>query len=152
MFLFTLSGCYSGGTEKYTIAVDMSTEQKEGRFQPENGDYITLAGNFNDWNRNKLILKNDDNNLIYSTAIDRLLLTDDFNSDTLQFKFIHHSGDGREVANQGWEVIKHIYESSLELPLTINEIDYDVMINRNEIAAGGKKEIIPVSGRIFKIN
>ena len=125
-FLLNLSGCYSGVAEKYIVAVDMSAEYKEGRFQPQSGDYVTLAGNFNNWNKDKLILKPESGSRIYTAAIDRLLLTDDFNSDTLRFKFIHHSGDGRQIANQGWEVIENrtlpvveLYEN--EILFTFNE-------------------------------
>lgn len=92
------------------IKVDMSKERDAGRFLPDKGDKISIAGNFNNWKRDTLFLEDLDEDWIYVVPLIHVvkqLHARNPLSDSLSFKFIQSAGDNRELANQGWETISN---------------------------------------------
>ena len=94
-----LSSCTKTKNE-YVIRVDMRKEHDAGRFNPEQGDKICIAGPWNEWNKEHDSLTNSNGTWIYTIAADRFIKN---NHDTVEFKLILRPGVGREVINQGWE-------------------------------------------------
>jgi hypothetical protein len=95
----------AGQQNHYVLQVDMSKEHDAGRFKPEQGDKLFVAGNFNGWKKYEVMLSDLKGNWIYSANIDDYLERKGAPSDTLGFNFLIQSGPGREVLNQGWETI-----------------------------------------------
>jgi len=81
-----------------TFKVDMSFEHDNGYFKPEDGDKISIAGNFNNWKADSLFLSDENQDYIFEINLQNL-------PDTLEFKIKQQSGDGRPLANSGWEGI-----------------------------------------------
>jgi hypothetical protein len=102
-----LAACSKTSNEaKYIIRVDMSKEHDAGRFKSEVGDKISIAGNFNGWKEDSLFLSDAKGNWIFNIDLGKSLKNLSGKSptdDTLEFKFVVHAGDGREVDHQGWE-------------------------------------------------
>jgi hypothetical protein len=101
-----LVSCTAKQGGKYQIRVDMSKEHDAGRFKPEQGDIVGVAGNFNGWNREDIMLKDQKGDWIFSGPIDNYIKkwrTGGRPDDTLEFKFIIHPGGERKIANYGWE-------------------------------------------------
>jgi hypothetical protein len=81
----------------------MSKEHDNGYFQPEKGDRIGLAGNFNNWRADTLFLTDENGDWIFSIPVADVANKED----TLQFKFKIQSGEKRIAANSGWEGISN---------------------------------------------
>lgn len=114
VFIVALASLLIGGCksqqDKFLVRLDMSAERDAGRFLPDKGDRVSIAGNFNEWVRDSLTLVDRDGDWIYTLPLDVLLTTSDSlfaPGDTLLFKFIHSPGDEREIANEGWETIEN---------------------------------------------
>lgn len=115
MFMISCTGKESG---KYQIRIDMSKEHDAGRFKPEQGDRVGVAGNFNGWNREDIILKDQKGDWVFSAAIDDYVKkwqAGGMPDDTLEFKCIVHPGGERKVANYGWEDIPNRRISASEI-------------------------------------
>lgn len=107
------------------IQVAMSKEHDAGFFKPENGDRISIAGEFNNWKPDSIFLEDENGDWIFTKS----LPTEIISKDTLVFKFKCSSGDNRLIANSGWEGIPYrsvsLSEIIKEQPVFIfNEI-YD---------------------------
>jgi hypothetical protein len=109
--LFFLSSCSKNETpQKYLVRVDMSKEHDAGRFKPEEGDKLSIVCNFNAWKENDLFLKDEKGDWMYSLNLDdffaakRGFFTAE---DTLEFRFVVHPGNNRQVENKGWEDVKN---------------------------------------------
>ncbi len=91
------------------IRVDMSREHDAGRFQPEKGDRLGIAGNFNDWNvrSDDYDLQDPEGDWIYTIPIQKLTAnaSEGTQPDTLEFKFVIHAAGGRYIPNNGWETL-----------------------------------------------
>lgn len=94
-----LAACVEGWRGDVTIRLDLTAEQDAGRFNPEVGDRVSIAGNFNEWKPDDVFLNRASDSWEYAIGIDVSGL------DTLEYKFIIHSGDGRDLPNSGWENI-----------------------------------------------
>lgn len=109
--LFGGSGCSKHQNEgTYIIRVDMSKEHDAGRFKPELGDKISLAGNYDGWKKDGLFLTDQKGDWIFTADIESSLKNKKGHltpNDTLEFKFVLHPGKNREAANQGWETIRN---------------------------------------------
>lgn len=99
LFAAMLSSCMDSGRGEVTIRLDLTAEQDAGRFNPEAGDRVSIAGNFNEWKSGEVFLNKASDAWEYTIGIDVSGL------DTLEYKFIIHSGDGRDLPNSGWENI-----------------------------------------------
>jgi hypothetical protein len=127
-----LISCTAREEGKYQIRVDMSKEHDAGRFKPEQGDNVGIAGNFNGWNREDIILKDQKGDWIFLGAIDNYVKkwqAGGHPDDTLEFKFIIHPGSERKVANYGWEDVpnRRISASDIEKrkPILVFSEPYD---------------------------
>lgn len=99
LFAAVLSSCMDGWRGDVTFRLDLTAEQDAGRFKPEAGDRVSIAGNFNDWKPDDVFLNKASDSWEYSVGINVNGL------DTLEYKFVIHSGDGRNLPNSGWENI-----------------------------------------------
>lgn len=99
LFAAMLSSCMDDGRGEVTIRLDLTAEQDAGRFKPEAGDRVSIAGNFNEWKPDGVFLNKASDSWEYSVGINVSGL------DTLEYKFVIHSGDGRDLPNTGWENI-----------------------------------------------
>jgi hypothetical protein len=99
IFILILISC----NENHFIRIDMSKEHDNGYFQPEKGDRIGLAGNFNNWRADTLFLTDENGDWIFSIPVADVANKED----TLQFKFKIQSGEKRIAANSGWEGISN---------------------------------------------
>lgn len=109
LFVAILSSCMGGGRGQVTIRLDLTAEQDAGRFKPEAGDRVSIAGNFNEWKPDDVFLNKASDSWEYSVGINVGGL------DTLEYKFVIHSGDGRDLPNTGWENITNRRLSRLDL-------------------------------------
>ncbi len=109
LFAAMLSSCMDGGRGEVTLRLDLTAEQDAGRFKPEAGDRVSIAGNFNEWKPDDVFLNKASDSWEYSVGINVSGL------DTLEYKFVIHSGDGRDLPNTGWENITNRRLSWLDL-------------------------------------
>lgn len=99
----------------------MSAEHDAGRFQPENGDHISIAGNFNEWNADpgSLDLQDPEGDWVYTIPLSKIRASepDSTPPDTLEFKFVIRTANNRYVPNNGWETLpnRKIALSDLEV-------------------------------------
>jgi len=107
--IFIFASCNKTIDKKYLVRIDMSKEHDGGRFKPELGDKINLAGSFNEWNMDTLSLSDQRGDWIFSAYVDDFLKEQKGNSskDTLEFSFVVRLGSGRETARPGWETVKN---------------------------------------------
>ena len=92
------------------IRLDMTAEQGAGRFLAGAGDRVSIAGDFSGWRADTLFLSDEDGDGIYTLPLSAAVAPGDEDAlppDTLTFKFVHHAGDGRQVANRGWESLEN---------------------------------------------
>lgn len=102
--------CVKSPSNAIYIKLDMSKEHDAGRFKPETGDKISITGNFNNWNPDSIFLLDKNGDWVYTVELQQ-----DISPDTLIFKFIQKAGDGRALANQGWESISNRKHSVYQL-------------------------------------
>lgn len=94
------------GNKHIIIRVDMSKEHDSGIFKPGDGDKVFVAGNFDGWKKNGILLSNVKGNWLYSADIyDYLKKEKELSLDSLEFNFVIQSGDHRDLPNEGWETI-----------------------------------------------
>lgn len=77
------------------IRLDMSKEHDAGRFKPETGSRVSIAGNFNTWQSAEYFLTDEDEDWIYTIPVNEILKNSNQPLDTLIFKFYQISGDER---------------------------------------------------------
>lgn len=82
------------------IKVDMSAMHDQGLFKPEQGDKLSIAGSFNDWEPDAQNLMDEDGDWIFETS-----LSDTDFKETTEFKFVIVSDNQMDLPNSGWEVI-----------------------------------------------
>ncbi len=104
-------GC-SVQEEGLYLRVDMASVHDEGLFRPENGDRLSMVGNFNNWQSGKHVLTDEDGDWIYTIDGSRLpFITDE----ELSFKFvITPAGEDRTISEQ-WEYIANRSITKAEL-------------------------------------
>ena len=120
LFFVLLTVVFLGCSEQPTplVRVDMAAEHDAGRFNPELGDRLAIAGSFNNWSSNETFLEDPDGDWIYEIALadlgnirqGRSRLRPQSNiaeisNDTLSFKFIIQTPEGRTAPNRGWETL-----------------------------------------------
>lgn len=101
LFSVLVTACQSS-TDEVLIRIDLSHERDEGRFTPESGDKVYIAGAFNDWDPEGLELIDGNWDWIAEAPFPAEFLPAD---DTLRFKFVIVSEHNRDLPNSGWEVI-----------------------------------------------
>lgn len=89
-------GC--SGDQEVAILLDLAQEHDEGRFNPEAGDQVFIAGNFNEWQNNLHYLSDNNSDWVYEIKLANV-------PDTLSFKFGIQSSINKDLANRGWEVV-----------------------------------------------
>ncbi len=89
-------GC--SGDQEVAILLDLAQEHDEGRFNPEAGDQVFIAGNFNEWQNNLHYLSDNNSDWVYEIKLTNV-------PDTLSFKFGIQSSINKDLANRGWEVV-----------------------------------------------
>tara|TARA_R110002124_G_scaffold286675_1_gene468227 strand:- start:2054 stop:2959 length:906 start_codon:yes stop_codon:yes gene_type:complete len=78
----------------------MSAMHDQGLFKPEQGDKLSIAGSFNDWEPDAQNLMDEDGDWIFETS-----LSDTDFKETTEFKFVIVSDNQMDLPNSGWEVI-----------------------------------------------
>jgi hypothetical protein len=137
------------------ITFDMSKERDQGRFNPEQGDILSIAGSFNEWELQKNILEDPEGDWNYSISITEI-------PDTLEFKFVVSSSSNLDLPNSGWEIIpnrilaKEILETVRPIfrfnepwsPIEIKDITFSVSMSNQEILGffDSSKDEVVVSG------
>ena len=97
LYLFiSLTSCDKG--ENVILRIDLAREHDEGRFNPDAGDQVFIAGNFNDWQSQSVFLTDTDGDWVYETTLSEI-------PDTVSFKFGIQSSVNKDLANGGWEVV-----------------------------------------------
>jgi len=96
--LIVLLSCSDFQSDGIDITVDMSYERDEGRFNPEHGDVLSIAGSFNEWEQQKNILEDPEGDWIYAITVKEI-------PDTVEFKFVVSSTSNLDLPNSGWEMI-----------------------------------------------
>jgi hypothetical protein len=138
LIVFISSGCNE--QSKTTIKVDMSYERDQGRFNPEDGDLISIMGSFNDWEPGVSQLKDPDGDWIFEVELQNV-------PDTLDFKFAMTSEVNLDLPNGGLEIIpnrrvaKTIIDNEEPVfvfnknwsPLETKEITFTVSMNNQEV-------------------
>ena len=81
-----------------TIKLDMSHERDQGRFNPDEGDIVSILGSFNDWEPGANLLKDPEEDWIFEIELKEV-------SDTLEFKFAITSEVNLDLPNGGLEII-----------------------------------------------
>jgi hypothetical protein len=104
---------------KHVLQVDMSKEHDSGRFKPELGDKVFVAGNFNGWKKHEIMMSDPQGNWIYSANIDSCLKREggfSFSADTLEFNFGLSTGENHILLEEGSEriTIRKIARTQLE--------------------------------------
>ncbi|MEX0610258.1 MAG: hypothetical protein WD016_08800 [Balneolaceae bacterium] len=99
--VFCVFGCNSASDELW-LKVDMASLHDEGLFKPDEGDKISLAGSFNDWEAGEYYLQDIEDNWVYSYNLNELITEE---TGELEFKFVITSAKNRELVNGGWERI-----------------------------------------------
>ena len=100
VFLFLINCSAPEG--KLFMHVDMASLHDEGMFKPENGDKLSIVGDFNNWEVNKHLLADDEGDWIYTININELPIDLD---EELSFKFVVSSEKENKLTNMGWERI-----------------------------------------------
>lgn len=95
IFLLFVGGCHSTDQE-LQIKVDMASLHDEGLFKPEEGDKLSIAGNFNNWQANEYMLSDNKGDWIFSLNMNELPVNEELN-----FKFVISSDKKRDIANGG---------------------------------------------------
>lgn len=160
LFLFglLLAACQSN-LQEINIRVDLSKEHDQGRFNPDNGDWLSIAGPFNEWEPGSIRFTDPDGDWIYEAVLQQQQLI----SDTLVYKFILMSNQHRDLPNSGWEVIpnRQIAVSLLQLeqptftfnepwsPLITKEVTFRVNMSNQQVLGffdPKQKDQVMVSG------
>ncbi|MCA0447832.1 MAG: hypothetical protein LCH54_16560 [Bacteroidetes bacterium] len=132
-FIFSLlTGCHSDKSDSITFRLDMRKEHDLGYFKPELGDKVSIAGNFNDWKPDSIILNDPDGDWIFETELFSNSRDSSFRLDTLLFKFKQFAGDGRVLANTGWEAIANRKVGALELRINEHTFQFNENINTGQ--------------------
>lgn len=108
-----LSNCR--GPAQPHLGVDMRAEYEAGRFRPAAGDAVSVAGDFNGWQRDAIVLTDPDEDRVYTAPMAHLAGAPGASPDSLAFKFVVTPGDGRELAARGWETISNRRHARSEL-------------------------------------
>ncbi|MCG8372625.1 MAG: hypothetical protein MI700_03790 [Balneolales bacterium] len=112
------AGC--GKQSGFTVKVDMSHERDQGRFNPEDGDIVSMLSSVNDWEPGVDQLEDPEGDWIFEIDLDQV-------SDTLEFKFAISSEVNLDLPNAGLEIIPN-----RRLPGEVLKNDPPVLIfNRN---------------------
>jgi hypothetical protein len=113
------------------VCIDMRQELRNGRFLPSRGDRVFITGGFNRWKRDEIAME-EGTDSVYRVPLSRLLHESDASirmDTTIEFKFIQVAGDGRDIANLGWETTPNRVATVHDLatqdqPFVFNE-EYD---------------------------
>lgn len=138
LVILSTFGCF--GARGPVIKVDMSYEHDEGRFNPAEGDVVSIAGNFNDWEPGVDQMTDSDGDWIYEINVSEI-------QDSIDFKFVVSSSANLDLPNSGWELIpnRSIPKSKLEefkpvfvfnepwKPSEVENILFTVSMNNQEI-------------------
>jgi len=107
----------------------MSAEHDAGRFQPENGDHVSIAGNFNEWNidSESLDLHDPEGDWVYTIPLSKKRASepDSIHLDTLEFKFVIRTANNRYIPNNGWETLPNRKMTLSDLEVKSPEIVYN---------------------------
>jgi hypothetical protein len=91
------TACSPSPDSHVEIRVDMSAEIQAGRFRPETGDHVLVAGGFDNWQGEGRVMEAGLESAVYAARLPVRGL------DTLQFRFRISAGDGRALDGGGWE-------------------------------------------------
>lgn len=140
VFVFIVVGCINIQNDGLEFIVDMSNERDDGRFNPDLGDVISIAGTFNNWEPNKNILIDPDGDWNYSITLTNV-------PETGEFKFVISSKSNLDLPNSGWEIIpnrkisKIVVENESPIlrfneawsPIEVLDITFAVSMSNQEI-------------------
>ena len=111
------------------IRLDMSREHDAGRFKPEKGDHVIIAGNFNEWNieSGSLDLHDPEGDWVYTIPLSKIRASepDSIHLDTLEFKFVIRTANNRYIPNNGWETLPNRKMTLSDLEVKSPEIVYN---------------------------
>jgi hypothetical protein len=79
--------------------MDMAAEIRSGRYKPEEGDRLALAGTFNRWNPDTTFFSRQGNSLLWEVLRPGNL------ADSIVFKAVIRPANPRPMAGDGWETI-----------------------------------------------
>ena len=96
----------------------MSYERDQGRFDPEDGDIVSILGSFNDWEPGVDQLQDPEGDWIFEIELKEI-------PDTLEFKFAMTSEVNLDLPNAGLEIIPN-----RRLARTVIENDTPVLTSR----------------------
>jgi len=94
--------CSRADTGHVMLRVDMAAEHDAGRFDPNAGDRLAVAGPFNNWQPDADQLSDYENDWYYGIPLSALTSPE---TDSLEFKFVILPGPGRTAPNGGWETL-----------------------------------------------
>lgn len=95
--VFLAAACSPFRGSHVDIQVDLSAEIQAGRFRPEAGDRVLVAGGFDNWQGDGMLMEVGMEPAVHTA---RLPVR---GQDTLQFRFRIRTGDGRTLDGGGWE-------------------------------------------------
>lgn len=96
------------------IKVNMSAMHDQGLFKPEQGDRLSVAGNFNDWEPGQLELTDTEQDWVFEISVSDV--NKKVNSEQeMEFKFVIVSDNQMDLPNNGWEIIPNRQISSSTL-------------------------------------
>lgn len=121
-----------------TFRVDMSVQEDIGFYRPDDGDDVELAGEFNNWSENQLIMEDENGDGVYEIS---LTLFGEQGTEQ-DYRYRVETGDDRQLPNGGWEqvgvgpqVVRAFELGEEDVDQQLDAVDFSEMAS--QVFAGG---------------